>query len=112
MAHIHENGSTVIPDPQTDYHDHPNYRKVYFELLALFGLSLVVGFVFSPFLAITLIFATAAWKTALVVKNFMHLKYELLFIWIFVAVVIFCLFVFFFGVYPDITAVHRDVVPQ
>jgi caa(3)-type oxidase subunit IV len=99
-------------DPETDYHGHPNYEKVFVTLLVLFGISLVVGFFFSPLLAVVMIFATAIWKTTLVIKNFMHLKFEPIMIWVAVAAVIFCLFAFFFGVYPDITAIHHELAPR
>lgn len=102
----------VFPDPKTDYHGHPNYGKILISLLVLFGISLVVGYIFSPSLAISIIFAVAVWKTALVVRNFMHLKFEPLVIWIAIAVVLFTIFVFFWGVFIDITAVPRDVVPR
>lgn len=102
----------VAPDAQSDYHGHPNYGKVLITLLVLFGSSLIVGYLFSPVLAVVIIFATAVWKTALVMKNFMHLKFEPLFIWIAIAVVMFALFILFWGIYPDITAVTLDVVPK
>lgn len=105
-----EDTNTVFPDAETDYHGHPNYGKVLIALLALFGLSLVVGFMFSPLIAIVLIFVTAIIKIALVVGNFMHLKYEPLIIWIAVAAVAFCLLAFFWGIYPDIPMVKPDVV--
>jgi caa(3)-type oxidase subunit IV len=108
----HNSDNVVIPDPAQDYHGHPNYTRTFISLLALLSVSLIVGFFFSPMLAVSLIFATAIWKTALVMKNFMHLKFEPLMIWIAVAAVIFCLFMFFFGIYPDITAVQRIVVPR
>lgn len=102
----------VFPDPKTDYHGHPKYGKVLLWLFGLFGVSLLVGHFFSPMLAISIIFATAIWKSTLVVKNFMHLKFEPLLVWVVVIVVLFTLFMFFWGVYPDITAVPRDVVPR
>jgi heme/copper-type cytochrome/quinol oxidase subunit 4 len=108
--YIEEN--VEITDPEHDYHGHPNYRKVFVSLLELFAVSLVAGYIFPLHIAVILIFLTAAWKTALVVRNFMHLKFEPIMIWIAMAAVIFCLFAFYFGVYPDITAVHREVVPR
>jgi hypothetical protein len=110
--HDHINDNVVITEPELDYHGHPNYRKVFISLLELFAVSLVVSLIFPLPFAIILIFLTAIWKTALVVKNFMHLKFEPLLIWVAIAAVIFCLFAFYFGVYPDITAVHREVVPR
>lgn len=106
------NDSVEFPDPKHDYHGHPNYERIFLSLLVLFGLSLVMGYLFSPFVAIALIFVTAAWKCILVIKNFMHLRYEPILVWVAVAAVLFCLISFFFGVYPDITAVHREVTPR
>ena len=112
MKNIENNDNVVIPTPESDYHGHPNYGRIFLSLLALLSFSLIIGFLVSPMIAVALIFAVAIWKIVLVMKNFMHLKYEPYIIWIAVAAVIFCLAVFFFGIYPDITAVHRDVVPK
>ncbi|NNM94120.1 MAG: cytochrome C oxidase subunit IV family protein [Bacteroidia bacterium] len=110
METINQNNDNIVfPDAAHEYHGHPNYGRVLFTLLALLSLSLVIGYIFSPALAITFIFATAVWKTALVMRNFMHLKYEPLFLFIVIAAVLLILFAFFMGVYPDITAVPRDV---
>lgn len=103
-----DHDNVVFPDAN-DYHGHPNYGKILGSLLLLLCLSLTVGYIFSPGIAIALIFATATWKVILVMRNFMHLKYEPLFIYIAVAAVLLIIFAFFFGVYPDITAVPRDV---
>lgn len=104
-----DHDNIVFADPKTDYHGHPHYGRVLVSLLLLLCVSLIVGYVFSPGIAIALIFATATWKVALVMRNFMHLKYEPLFIFIAVAAVLLIIFAFFFGVYPDITAIPRDV---
>lgn len=112
MEDTHHNHSVEVPSEEHDYHGHPNYGKIFIGLLILFGVSLVVGFLFSPMLAVILIFATAIWKTALVMRNFMHLKFEPFLIWIAIAAVLFCLFAFFFGIYPDITAVELEVAPR
>lgn len=99
----------VIADPKTDYHGHPNYGKVFLWLLALLAVSLIVGYLVSPLAAVFVIFATALIKAALVVRNFMHLRYESWLIWVAVAAVLFVLLAFFFGVYPDITEVERVI---
>lgn len=112
MENTHLSDQVVVPDPEHDYHGHPHYGKILLTLLVLLAVSLVVGVLFSPLLAVTLIFGTAVWKTALVMRNFMHLKYEPLLIWVVVGAVLFILFAFFFGVYPDVTAIHREVVPR
>lgn len=108
-THMQHPDNVVFPDIEHDYHGHPHYSRVLFSLLALLSFSLLVGYVFSPTLALTLIFATAAWKTALVVRNFMHAKYEPLLIFIVIAAVLLIIFAFFFGVYPDVPAVPLDV---
>ncbi len=100
-----------FPDPATDYHGHPKYLNVLLMLFALFAISLAVAGL-PPVYAVTIIFVTAFIKAAMVVRNFMHLKYEPLFIWVAVAAVFFCLTAFFFGIYIDITAVKLDVVPR
>jgi caa(3)-type oxidase subunit IV len=101
----------VFADPKTDYHGHPNYGKVFLWLLLFLGISLIVGYLISPLVAVFLIFTTAIIKAALVVRNFMHLKYESWLIWVAVAAVLFILFAFFFGVFPDITNVTRQLAP-
>jgi cytochrome c oxidase subunit IV len=103
-----DHDNVVFPDAH-DYHGHPNYTKVLVSLLVLLSVSLTVGYLFSPGIAIALIFATAAWKVTLVMRNFMHLRYEPLFIYIAIAAVVLIIYAFFFSVYPDITAVHWDV---
>lgn len=103
----HEN--LIFADPATDYHGHPHYGKVLVSLLLLLAVSLTASYIFSPGIAIAIIFATAAWKVTMVMRNFMHLKYEPLFVFIAVAAVVLIIYAFFFGVYPDITAVPRDV---
>lgn len=107
---INQPPGKAFPDEQ-DYHGHPNYGRVFFSLLFFLGISLVAGYIFSsPALAITLIFITAGVKTMLVVRNFMHLKFEPLLIWVVILVVVFILVSFFFGVFPDIVPINLDVV--
>lgn len=106
---FHNNDNAEFPDGQHDYHGHPHYGRVLFSLLLLLSVSLLVGYIFSPTAAIFIIFATAAWKTTLVVRNFMHLKYEPFILLIVIASVILIIFAFFFGVYPDITAIPREI---
>jgi len=99
-----------IPDPKTDYHGHPPYGNVYLKLLLLFGISVLCGYLFSPMIAIAIIFFIAIIQAGLVLKNFMHIKYEPFLIWIVAIAILFTLFMFLFGVYTDITAITRDVV--
>ena len=99
----------IFPDPKKDYHGHPDYGKTLIYLLLLFGVSLVAGYFVSPLLAVIIIFATAVWKTALVMRNFMHLKYEPFLVLLAVFVVLFVLLSFFWGVFPDITMIPLEL---
>lgn len=111
-AETYKNENIEFPDPATDYHGHPKYGMVFLSLLALFGISLVLGYFVSPALAIALIFILAVVKTALVMLNFMHLKFEPIFIWMAVGVVLLILFAFYFGIVPDVTNVPLEVVKK
>ncbi len=114
MEHkFHDNGSVVDPDVKTDYHGHPNYFRVLIYLLAMLGISLAVFEFHLPVnIAITIVFVVAFWKIGLVVRNFMHLRYEHILIWVAVFAAVFILLVFFLGVFPDVPMVHREVVPK
>lgn len=101
--------SVEKPIPETDYHGHPNYSKVFLSLIALFALSLVIGYFTSAKVAVALIFLTALIKAGLVVGNFMHLKFEPKLLWIAVAIAVFIFLSFYFGVLPDITFIERDI---
>ena len=109
MENVNNNESVAIPDLDNDYHGHPNYTRVLVTLLVLLGVSLAVGYFISSTLGIVLIFATAIWKAVLVVMNFMHLKYEPVLIFIAVCAVLFCLLAFFWGVFPDVPMVTREI---
>ena len=109
MEDMENKDGIVIPDPKTDYHGHPQYGKVYVRLLLLFGVSVLCGYLFSPVIAIAIIFLIAIVQAGMVLKNFMHFKYEPLLIWIFAVAILFTLAMFFYGVYVDITAVTWDV---
>ncbi len=110
MEYKESHEGVITPEPETDYHGHPNYTKVFFSLVILLTVSLVVGFFTSPMLAVSLIFLVAIIKAGLVVGNFMHLKFEPKFIWLVAGIVLFILLSFFFGVYPDIVPINPDVV--
>ena len=103
-----ETGITFA-DPKTDYHGHPSYANVFLWLMLLFGISLAVGFFVSPRIAVFLIFFTAFIKALLVVRNFMHLKFEPWQVLLAVLMVFFVLLAFFFGVFPDIPMVERVI---
>ncbi len=110
---MNPNGTTTqwveAPDPETDYHGHPNYSKVFLSLIFLFAISLIIGYFISAKIGIALIFFTAVIKAALVVGNFMHLKYEPKLIWVAVGIAVFIFLAFYFGVLPDVTFIKHDL---
>ncbi len=102
--------SVQFPDPENDYHGHPNYFKVYLLLLVFFGISLVIVYLLPLHLAVTVIFTIALVKAWLVVANFMHLRYEPNLVVLAVILVVFILMAFFWGVFPDVTMQELKVV--
>lgn len=110
MEHPEQSQKWVeAPSPETDYHGHPNYSRVFLSLIFLFALSLAIGYFTSAKVAIALIFLTALIKAGLVVGNFMHLKFEPKLIWLAVGISVFIFLMFYFGVLPDITLIERDI---
>lgn len=113
MHNPNDNGSVEFPDIKTDYHGHPNYFRVLIYLLVLLGVSLAVfEFNLSPTLAISIVFAVAFWKIGMVMRNFMHLRFEPILIWVAVFAAVFILMAFFWGVFPDVPMVHRELAPK
>jgi caa(3)-type oxidase subunit IV len=103
--------SKGVPVPnEKDYHGHPKYTRIYFMLLILFAVSLAAGYL-DPMLSVFLIFATAIIKTALVVGNFMHLKFEPVYVWVAVGVFLFIVLALYFGMYLDFVVVNHEVSP-
>jgi caa(3)-type oxidase subunit IV len=82
-------------------HAHPNYILIYFALLALLGVSIALGQIGNIYLMTGLVFGVAAIKALMVLRYFMHLKFEPLFIAIILISAALCLVVLFIGVYPD-----------
>ncbi len=102
----------AIPVEGGDYHGHPNYLYVWGGLLALFGISLLGDFIDSKTAMVLLIFGTALIKALMVMIKFMHLQFEPKIIAIFCFAVFFCLFAFFWGVYPDIVMETLDLAKK
>lgn len=107
MENMEDKVGVTFPDPQADYHGHPAYANIFLWLMVFFGVSLAAGYFVSPNLAVFLILLTAVIKAVLVVRNFMHLKFEPWPVLIVVALVFFVLLALFFGVYPDIPIIER-----
>lgn len=103
----------VVVPPADDYHGHPNYQYVIIVLIALLAISLLSDFVTSIILLGLLVFGTALVKSILVIRNFMHWKYEPLFIWIITFfAVLFILLALFWGMYPDFDLVKVELAPK
>jgi caa(3)-type oxidase subunit IV len=100
-AHAHEQHVDHGHHPEA-HHDHPNYIKIYWILLALLVVSMV-----GPELeiqAVTLItaFGVALVKAYLVVKNFMHLNLEKRYVVYMVSTCLIFMLLFFAAVAPDV----------
>ena len=92
---------------KTEYHGHPNYFAVWLALLVFLALSLAVGAMGHGTLAIGMIFLLAIVKAAIVLGNFMHLRWEPRFFWGVLAFAVLCLAFLYFGVMPDIVGVEQ-----
>ena len=55
---------------------HPNYRKIYYLLLALLAISVAGPFLGIKWVTLITAFGIAIVKARLVVQNFMHLKWD------------------------------------
>jgi caa(3)-type oxidase subunit IV len=82
---------------------HPNYRVIWISLLALLGLSVLLGRIHNPVAMNVLVFGVATAKALLVVRYFMHLTAEPLWVAVFLITAVFCLAALFIGITPDIT---------
>jgi len=98
----------VVPKDQ-DYHGHPDYLKIYFALLILFGISLVASYIDNFMLMVTIVFVASTLKALLVINFFMHLKWEPKVLQIMIYLALFTLAALIIGVYSDIPVVAHDV---
>lgn len=94
----------------TEEHRHPNYVLIWFVLVLFTIISIVLSKLLVPHaadVAILLLFVSAGIKATLVALNFMHLKFEK--IWILALVIVPLIFFMFliFGFMPDITATSK-----
>lgn len=94
---------------EEDYHGHPNYLMVFIYLLVLLAISIVAGYLLPIGPAVAVIFVAAVIKAALVVANFMHLKYEPKMVWLGLGAFVFIVVALYLGVYPDIPIVDLEV---
>ena len=83
-------------------HAHPNYKAIWLILMALLGVSLLLGHLPNAWVGGLLIFGIAGVKIALVMRYFMHMKFEP---WMLAALMVgalLCVIAFFIGVAPDV----------
>jgi caa(3)-type oxidase subunit IV len=81
---------------------HPNYVALWGILVAALMVSMLLGEMHIPVLAVVLIFSVAIAKAYLVAAYYMHLRYEPLFVMMIVVAGLVCLYVLFFGLVPDV----------
>ena len=81
---------------------HPNYVTIWGVLISALLVSLFLGYMDLPVVAMVLIFTIAIVKAWLVIAYYMHLKYEPFFVVAIVATGLACLYFLFFGLVPDI----------
>lgn len=81
---------------------HPNYHRIYYTLLVLLAISVAGPFLGIKWVTIITAFGIAIWKATLVVQNFMHLRWERRLMKLMLAGTVTLLFLFFFGVAPDV----------
>lgn len=82
--------------------DHPNYTRIYFILLGLLVVSIIGPEFGITWLTLTTAFGIALVKAALVVRNFMHLKWERSIIGWTLGVSLLLMFLMFAGIAPDV----------
>src|SRR3954463_1815557 len=81
---------------------HPNYVAIWAILLLLLGVSLALGQLPHPAVTNTLIFGIATVKIALVMRYFMHMKFEPWLLAVLMVGALLCVLALFIGVTPDI----------
>ena len=88
--------------PAHDEHEHPNYWRIYWILVALLCVSVAGPMLGIRVITIVTAFGIAAYKAYLVAKNFMHVNLEKPFVsYLLVTVIVFML-LFFAGTAPDV----------
>ena len=81
---------------------HPNYVALWGILVAALVVSILLGEMKIPVLAVVLIITVAVAKAYLVAAYYMHLRYEPLFVILIMVAGLLCLYVLFFGLVPDV----------
>ena len=99
---------------EAEHEEHfPNYVLIWVVLLVLTGTSIVASFLvneFAPALQMALLaflFILGTIKAALVVANFMHLRFERKIIWFLALMALFFVGFFLAGTFFDITLTEK-----
>jgi caa(3)-type oxidase subunit IV len=85
----------------------PNYVLIWALLVAALGMSMLVGEMGVPVIAVVLIFTIAVVKAYMVMAYFMHIRFEPLYVTLILGSAVVCLCFLFFGLVPDI--VHGPI---
>ena len=83
-------------------HEHPNYWRVYWILVALLCVSVAGPMLGIRVITIITAFGIAAYKAYLVARNFMHVNLEKPFVSYLLLTVIVFMLLFFAGTAPDV----------
>ena len=105
-----------MSDHEDHEHAHPDYKKIYFVLLALlvvsiFGPELVKNSenrIFVVTVVLITAFVVAFIKAGMVAAWFMHLDVEKKIVWFLMAICLLCMLVFLAGVSPDVLNTEGD----
>jgi caa(3)-type oxidase subunit IV len=97
-------------------HTHPDYKKIYYVLLALLVVSIfgpeLVKNLENRIVVVTVVlitaFVVAVIKAGMVAAWFMHMDIEKKIVWFLMAVVCLCMLIFFSGVAPDVMNTTGD----
>lgn len=107
---------------QDDYHGHPKYFGVYIWLLIILIITLIPNIVNliaghelisaavlkdSWYFVVAGIFIFSTWKAVLVMRNFMHIKFEPMMVFGMVFVSVLCLLFIFILIFPDISKIFE-----
>src|SRR2546430_788637 len=96
---MHLQTDTLKP---AEHHEHPNYLFVYGALLVLLIASILLGRVPNAYAMTALVFTVAGIKAILVLRYFMHVKFEPWLVAVILIAATLCLVVLFIGVAPDV----------
>ena len=92
-----------------NYHGHPNYWVIWGVLMFLMFISLILG-EFQSTQALIALYAIATLKAVIVIRNFMHVRWEPIDLALMLVASVFALACYFFGVWPDIIPIEQHIV--